>query len=177
MRTRMTCWVNSMNDQWYNLSGGLALYALSLTQCSIHNFRSKILSIWVEIPRRILYQNFRLTIMELCFCCLGLLILRLQVWSYGSVSLLSFLLYAFFFLKQWNLCSLSKKKIMDIIINGLLSFFTRESKSTWAMWKFTAAIPVNRQKHDHANVNGALWKLCQDSKPVQLAEIMLTSVY
>ena len=73
-----------MNDQWYNLSGGLALYALSLTQCSIHNFRSKILSIWVEIPRRILYQNIRLT-------------------------------------------------IMDIIINGLLSFFTRESKSTWAM--------------------------------------------
>ena len=128
MRTRMTCWVNSMNDQWYNLSGGLALYALSLTQCSIHNFRSKILSIWVEIPRRILYQNIRLT-------------------------------------------------IMDIIINGLLSFFTRESKSTWAMWKFTAAIPVNRQKHDHANVNGALWKLCQDSKPVQLAETMLTSVY
>ena len=99
-----------MNDQWYNLSGGLALYALSLTQCSIHNFRSKILSIWVEIPRRILYQNFRLTIMELCFCCLGLLILRLQVWSYGSVSLLSFLLYAFFFFEAMKSLFPFKKK-------------------------------------------------------------------
>ena len=33
------------------------------------------------------------------FCCLGLLILRLQVRSYGSVSLFSFLLYSNF-LKQ-----------------------------------------------------------------------------
>lgn len=66
---------------------------------------------------------------------------------------------------------------MDIIVNGLLSFFTWESKSTWAMWKFTAAIPVYRQKHDHVNVNGALSKLCQDSRSVQLAETMLMSVY